>query len=331
MPTTFRWCRLGLALAAVAAAAAWADDGAWWRFDRLVGAYDVDTPDQAKVFAQAGFTLTLLGRVPPGSALDTALADNHIVYIDQYPQYELYRVCLDQYHTAHRCNPKDEAAVLKAIRLHLVETAQDPKVLGYWILDDYPYADIKPMLRAIKALIGEANRTAIFPRPAICSFGGDLAFKYTTPEPEFRVDNSYFDLAVSQFDAKACDMVALDPYGSSTSRDHRVIDWTMKDVLPHMMAALRARGWDQRRAPLIGVPQTHASRDWSTKLRYTVEPTSEDLVTQIEAYCRAGAVALLAYSWNDITPPPKQELFNTPAMVRGLQQGAELCRQRYWR
>jgi hypothetical protein len=172
-------------------------------------------------------------------------------------------------------------------------------------------------------MIVAANRENLQRKPSICGFGGVLDYKLWPNDKTFVENTGGFDKALTNFSPDACDVVALYFYGANVNHDPDRIDWSMKNLLPYALKVLRARGWDQDRTPLIGIPQTFAFRDY-------VRPRSSDIERQSATYCAAGAIALIPYAWNDSFEGSKAELFNTPNMVEGLKAGERKCRELYW-
>lgn len=217
--------------------------------------------------------------------------------------------------------------ILSEVRSHLAQTGQDGSIVGYWVLDDWPRADIHRLLEQIHSLVAEANQSSIFPRPTICGFGGLLDEK-RGPSAPFVTDTHYFSMAITNFSPNACDIVALYPYASNRVNGPAFIDWSMSRLLPEEFELLRARGWNPQKHALIGVPQAFGYSPSGGGRR--VLPRAVDVATQSAAYCRAGAIALLAYTWHDSNTGP-MELYNSPDLVNGLRQGVQTCRQDNWK
>jgi len=303
----------------------------WPAFYGQVGPYDVRTAQEIDTMGADNFRLALI--FYPGNAgpFVQAIRRNNIHYIDSYLWWTISEVCEPQLLVNHTCifSSADEQQVLAKVRDHLQITSEDANIVGYWILDDYPGADIHHLLESIHGLISDSNATAIFKRPAICGFGGRLDWKKERSDVVFLSYYHYFDISLVNFSPAACDMVALYPYGVNTINDPTTIDWSMTTVLPHFLSGLAGRGWNQLQQPLIGMPQTFGYAWQNDGQAHFVTPREQDISTQAASYCKAGAVALLPYAWDDSYTGPKSELYNSPFMVRGLQQGATDC-GKYW-
>lgn len=141
---------------------------------------------------------------------------------------------------------------------------------------------------------------------------------------------SYFKTSLINFRPSYCDMVALYPYAANEGtgpNDPSQYDWSMKYMLPAMLTDLANSGWNNSTEPLVALPQAFGY------LTY-VAPTGADLSTQMTAYCQAGAVALMVYSWDDGYPSanpasPSAEPANSADLRAGIAQGLTQC-QSYW-
>jgi len=274
--------------------------GPWPKFYGQAGAYGVRTPDEVGDMARQGFHIALLYE---RSAHSDAVGKNGVSYIDLDPQFEIYKHCHQELQDRGSCSSAAQDDALQAIEEHDSKYAGDPNLIGYWLLDDYPGGDVRGLMRRVHDEI--ASEKGPFARPAICGFNNMRS--------------------IENFDPRACDMVAIYLYAHTNRGDDSRPDWSLGSRLPEMLDALRARGWDQRRAPLIGMPQAFGDSDG----RNFVLPDADGVAQQSEAFCRAGAIALLAYSWDD--GERRSQLGNTPSLVQGLKQGAQICRKNYWR
>jgi hypothetical protein len=301
----------------------------WPLFYGRVGAYSVRTPGEIADMARSGFDFALMVYARPDSPMGKAAAEHGIRYIDNWPQGIITAACRGSGAAAPQCYRRKTSEILGRIKQHLEDTADDPNIIGYWILDDYPGADVRELLRQTHDLLEQVNRHSTVKRPAICGFGGSAPMR-PNPAAQLTVNNHAFDQAVSNFDPRACDLVVLYPYGVDKANDRSDVDWSLGPVLPHMLASLRDRGWDPEKQPLIGMPQTFGYPYPGVRGRFYPTPTASDVETQVVAYCRAGATAILAYTWNDSYPGPKHALYNTPALIRGLQKGVSICKNNYW-
>lgn len=287
-------CILPMVLSGVALGASWP------KFYGQVGAYGVKMPEELGDMARQGFHFALLYE---RSAHSDAVAKNGFSYIDVEPQFEIYKRCHQELADRGSCSQSTQDDVLQAIQKHDSKYSGDPNLIGYWVLDDYPGGDVRDLMRKVHDEI--ASEHGPFARPAICGFNNMRA--------------------LINFDPLACDMIAIYLYAHANRSDNSRPDWALSARLPEMLDALRAKGWDPRKTPLIGVPQAFGDRDG----RNFELPDADGVAAQSEAFCRAGAVALLAYSWDD--GGPRSQLGNTPSLVDGLKRGAQICRNNYWR
>jgi len=301
-----------------------------------VGPYAVEGTAPASdlnSFAHDGMTW-FTGYFAPGSPNGEAVQSNHLGQIDTYLEWLLYQECKAENPdsmTKHSCtiSPEGEQKLLTAIAKHLQATAADPAVYAYYILDDYP-GPVKSTLEKIAALVHEANKTSVFPRPTLCGFAGTLDVR-DTPAGAFKPRESQpdnaFKTAITNFSPAACDFVSFYPYGVRATDDRSLVDWSLSRVLPAYKALLAQAGWVEQNTPMIPILDTFG---YVINANYYVTPTADDVFSQIKTYCDAGAVSLLAFAWNDNRPGPVHELFNDADLRAGLQKGAAYCRAHGW-
>jgi len=286
------------------ATAADASNGPWPKFYGQVGPDAAQTPDELRDMAAAGFHFGLFrDSVERSPAAD----ETHMLFIDGEPEFEMDTACRPELRATQACSGGTQQRALARIRQYVTSPRNSDRenMIGYWILDDDPGGDIRPLLRSIHDIIAEQNIHSPFARPTICSFGAPKSLKNFSPQ--------------------ACDMVAIYLYSRKPVAG-QAIDWSLSSRLSEMLAGLKARGWDQAREPLIGMPQAFGNY---TGQNYAL-PTADELVEQATAYCKAGAVALLPYSWHDGFALPGSQLYNTPTLVSALQKAIRICRSRYW-
>lgn len=308
----------------------------WPNIMHRAGPYDIHESEiQAAV--QAGFPFFVNGYFPETTAFYADLKKHNLRYIDS----SLWGIVADacrrrtknskESKPACQLTPEDEKSILSEVQKHLEATQNDPLIIGYWILDDYNYAgSVAGVLEKIHALVAEANGAAVIRRPTICGLGAALDYKNKPSDSAFHYSHGYFRNAVNNFSPHACDMVALYNYGENKIPDPDAIDWSMSALLPYQTVVLKKHGWDPARRPLIGITQTF-SYPWKPGKTDFVEPRYQDIVTQTEAYCKAGASAIFFYAWDDsVSDPNKHQVYNTPYMLRGIQDGISICSQRYW-
>lgn len=260
---------------------------------------------------------------------------NGVVLIDPYPEMLIHSYCQP---STCQISDSNEAIILSAIQSHLATASADNNVVAYWILDDYPGSDISPLLQKVHNLIAAANDgpTSAFPRPAICGLSANLLpitdNQVTDGDPYLKE----FQTALVNFRPSYCDIIAIYSYAVNTATESSAAigsnsanyDWSMTYLLPEVFRELGARGWDPAEEPVVGIPMSFGG--YSTY----VAPTEAELVTQMTAFCKAGAVALLPYTWhNDYARDNPMasfvEPFNSAYMRAGLAEGMKQC-QDYW-
>jgi hypothetical protein len=301
----------------------------WPLFYGHVGAYSVRTPAEIADMARSGLDFALMVYARPDSPMGKAAAKYGIRYIDNRPQGIITAACRGAGPPTRECYRQKAGEILEHIKEHLKETTDDRNIIGYWILDDYPGADVREILRQAHNFLKQVNRDSPIKRPTICGFGGSASMR-PNPSAEFALNNHAFDRAVSNFDPRACDLVALYPYGVDEANDRSDVDWSLGAVLPYMLAKLRSRGWNPEKQPLIGMPQAFGYAYPGVPGRFYPTPTASDVTAQVISYCRAGATAIMPYAWDDNYPGPKHALYNTPALLDGLRHGIQICRKKYW-
>jgi hypothetical protein len=275
--------------------------GGWQALDHRVGAFNVGSLDEVSRATDLGLMLGVNAYVGRDSPAVKAGLDRNFLLVDTYPWDRIAALCGGAAQT-RRCQlDADQLASLEEqIRHHLLLTRLDDSVVAYWVLDDDP-GEVRPALERIHHLVQAENLLDRQPRPTICGFGGDLD------------SSAAFDRAVGNFTPTGCDAVALYPYRRGSAGD-----FSMPDLLPHMLQRLQALGWDPTTQPLIGVPQTFAFGS-------DAPPSAAEVIAQTTAYCAAGASSILFYAWNDTDPGPKAQLFNTPTLRAAAASAMAQC------
>jgi hypothetical protein len=303
----------------------WAPDssavGAWFALDRRAGAFDIgsettDEPsalDEVQQASDLGLTLAINGYVGRDDPVVKSSLDHHLDVIDTYPWNRIAAECgsalADQ-----SCSLDDQQLVdlTMSIQHHLDISRQDDSVAGYWILDDFP-GDVHTALEVVHGLVQQENLRDRMARPTICGFGGSLDDAQQAPAQT----RAAFDQSLTNYTSAGCDAVALYPYAGANHPD-----WTMHDLLPHMLDGLRARGWEPLNQPLIGIPQAF-------RPDASLRPSASDLATQTTAYCAAGATTIAFYAWNDNSGARNAELGVAPDIRSGASDGLAQCAT-YW-
>lgn len=286
--------------------------------------------------AADGLTV-LLGGVGSSPSTEALMVNDGVSSIDEYPWVLIVEYACGDYFArkSSSCQISDATSslILSQLQTHFEAQKGNGNVIAYWFLDDYPGGDVSALLQKMHDLLVASNNdpSSSFPRPALCGFAGQVPPLSDTHITDADPLMSYFKIALTNFRPSYCDMVALYPYAVNEGtgpNDPSQYDWSMKYMLPAMFGDLEDRGWNSAAEPLVALPQAFGYLTF-------VAPTGADLSTQMAAYCKAGAVALLAYSWDDgfSSADPKSpsiEPVNSADMRAGLKQGLTQC-QSYWR
>jgi len=294
----------------------------------LAGTYALSNARDLQDLADHHFDLARLGGVP----LPALARPLGIYEVNSDIGSLLYSQCLRYWRKSTACDPAVQDRENDAIAKRLKMIGANKNIVAFWVLDDNPGYDIRPELRTVHDLIQAQNAKDGANRPMICGFGGILDLVVDGKLRGYAVD---FDAALKNYDARACDMVALYPYAVygpnyNPKADPSIVDWSMSQLLPEMKAKLRALGWDEGTAPLIGVPQAFGGANPDLSGHGFVTPSASDVTTQTVAYCRGGAVALLAETSGYAPAAPQMTLFNTDSLMTGYQNGVNTCRNRFW-
>jgi len=291
------------------------------------GPYGVKLPNEVPDIAHYGFTLAVMPYQPFDSVFGQMLQRYHLNYLDMFFWSQIRNICP----ATNDCSlsAEEENDLLNKARLHLQEVKNNPNIAGFWILDDYP-GNVKSTLIKIHDLVREANLTSSIQRPTVCGFGARLDYKANPEDRGYTKSHHYFRRSLENFSPEACDGVALYLYGENKVDDPQTIDWSMSDVLPYAMVALKRYGWDPNRQPLIGLTQAFAYRWKSGEVNF-VKPRYQDILTQTEAYCKWGASAIIFYAWDDsVAETEKIEAVNSEEMRRAMKDGVSICKEKYW-
>lgn len=303
----------------------------WPELQGRAGSYDVDNTQEMQDLAALGFRLHIMKwRWKAEQPIWQGLVKAKAKYIDGVPWEYIRRGCGFP-NKENRCllSPEKSDALVTELRSYLSTAATNPNIVGYWILDDYPGADIRELLQKVRTLVHDQNRISHIARPTVCGFGGALDLKADSRPPDVRY--AITKKALINFSANACDAVALYPYAvgprSTLPQD---VDWQMSRLLPYAFHELRSRGWDPARQPLIGIPQAFYY-DVTPKLtRPHVAPRPQDIAKQMAAFCEKGASSIIFYSWHD-SHADWHEGHNTPAIRSGLIEGLRACQELWQR
>lgn len=213
---------------------------------------------------------------------------------------------------------KTDAAIIQDVRNYLNQdnVKNDAGLIGFILLDDYQ-KDVRRLLPRVRSLVQESNRISPVKRAVICPFSGGPLLPNGVRTPDQNTEN-YINRAISNYHPDGCDLVSF--YIYSGGPNGRAYDWSMAHLMPYLKSKLRAKGWDERRQPLIGTPQTFHHADWAL-------PTPAQMEMQTEGFCQHGAVAIWGYTWyNDVAA---QTLSNSENLRAGLERGINRCK-RIW-
>ena len=299
-----------------------------------VGPYGgIKTPDDARRMLADGLRLAVLS----GTSSDVlkTLEDAGAKRIDTRLWSLLLEVCRRQYdiETAARqplacvVSTMDQDLIATQASTYLRQVERDPALVGYWTLDDYPHGDVTATLQRFRDLVQQSNTRSGFERPTLCGVGGQLDFKRSTDDRSFSLDRRYTDQALQNVSPAGCDLVAPYFYGIASTDDARLIDWSMRELLPYFLRALRARGYD--RPSQVMLPIAHAfSSHAAGSASYYVTPNPDDVATQMQAYCESGAMSILFFTWQ--SADADRSYVNDATLREGVQKGRASCTQ-VWR
>jgi hypothetical protein len=317
----------------VLAACSSPNPGAWPQLANRVGPYGgLLMPGDAAAAAADGFSLTVTTSSKP--ELIAALDGAGIHYLDGKFWNYIHARCKQQYasQTASgaalscKLSDADNSVILSEVSARLELLKHDPSVVGYWVLDDYPFGDITPTLMAIRAMVQQANTETGFDRPLVCGIGGSLDHR-NVPGGPIEADHRYTQEALINVSPAVCDIVAPYFYGEALANDPTWIDWSMQSLMPWFVAALQDRGFTE---PVI-LPIVHAFSSPAVATLVYVEPTPADMAAQAGSYCAQGAISLLFFTWQspelEQSFPGQVHTYVNDANLRvGVSAATEACR-----
>ena len=311
----------------------------------IAGGWNLDAPASVATASAAGVNASFsYSHNSPSSRVGRALRSMGIgeidgALLDLVARYECHRLTAANGSTQIDCSGEPDYATFtldafdQAVAQHLQliarEAHSDPaaRVIGYWILDDWPY-DIDPggaipALEHIHALVAQYTPGV----PTICGFGATLGVR---PNPD------WWDARIAaNFTAQGCDRVGLYIYSqlipsTAPPPSSGQIDWTMNGLLPPVLSSLRAQGWDMTRQPLIGIGQAFGGTLRSAPPTYLYPvPGSSDITTQAAAFCAAGATGVAFYAWHLPAFVSAQNPQISATLAAGVQSGLATCRS-HW-
>ncbi|MBV8491710.1 MAG: hypothetical protein JO199_14385 [Candidatus Eremiobacteraeota bacterium] len=299
--------------------------------------FSVDTPQRVAIAAKQGVTTTILysGSPTPNSALAKALQAGGVNVIDgSLSGYLFYWEC----HRTHTVAPPpksygknsycstdedprfdSDAAVLRAVRAQLARDAKRPYVVGYWVLDDWPWWDSgsgRTLVQSVHALIAAKAPG----RPAICGFGAGIG----------RGHHYFWDPGTGKnYSNAGCDVVGwynYSSFGRTRPSMGTFLNWSMTGLLAAMGHTLANYGWNIAQTPLYGIGQAWAgSYDGPY---YQPGLTVAEMQTQAAAFCRFGAKYVGWYAWDDSGYNARTQTPDDSATIgAGIGAGIDACKQ----
>jgi hypothetical protein len=263
-----------------------------------VGAYAVK-PADLPLFAATGLTLaqTLNPGVTPPAGV--AYDDARVVGTWRDPILAYHCRALA---TTCPVPASVQAGILAREETILTEDAHNPHVAAVYALDDY-VGNVAGLLEDIHTI---ARADGL---PVVCGFGATLDYDKGAGYEHAYTSLQHFT-ARELLNVGGCDYAQLYLYafGNLTATS----DFQMTWLLPAMRADLRAAGFT---GALIGAPQA-----WGAN-----PPTGAQLAEQTAAFCEAGAVSVVAFTWHNF-PTTTPELADSAGLRKGLADGLQKCK-----
>ncbi len=301
-------------------------------FFHTFGGFTIDTPaiataaagdgvSEAQIYGPTASTSSDLGQML--QSLSMHEVDSHLWYL--LYSYECHRSHI-LLHIDPSCIWEDpsmssQSILLSTIKDYLQQSAGNPLVNAYWVLDDWPawdYGSAKTILQQIHTLIQQYTPN----RPAICGFGAEFGYHH---------DDHWDDGVAANFSPQGCDMVGLYIYAASeptqANPPSNAFNWSMSTILPKIFTSLSQRGWSMSREPMIGIGQAFGGTDTGTHFE---TPNPQNITTQALSFCQHGASAVFFYGWDTGTDfsNPQTPMTNS-GIEQGVQQGIATCKS-YW-
>ena len=298
----------------------------------IIGGFSITTTRDAQAAALdgVGTVFTYTPAYTPQSALGQTLTPLHMNQVEAQPwallyQYECHRLATLGQTWPNHCAQGDTGMTLNkllaGVQADLFAERHNSQLIGYWALDDWPISDPGAAASILPRIAALAHQ--ITPGlPVICGFG---------PELEPGGGDNFDARLFANYTPTGCDAVALYIYSASVADPGvtpTTFDWSMRALLPKAFAALRARGWNPARSPLIGIPQAWAGdRSNVTGATYEIAPTTDELTQQSASFCQSGASGIVFYAWDDSTVTNLQTPGDNLAIRRGVRQGIAACKR----
>lgn len=296
----------------------------------LIGGFSISSMSNAASAASDGVqTIFTYGPAyPSNSAMGRTIgATLHMTQVESQPwellyQYECHRlVTLHKPWNGYCSQDYPEmtlSALLAGVKSDILTARQNNQVVGVWILDDWPAAD-PGGAASILPSIAQIIHSFAPHMPTICGFGAELGPHHT----------DIFDSAVfANYSPAACNEVALYIYSEPVANGATTttFDWSMSTLLPKIWSTLRARGWNLRASPVIGIPQAFGGARTSTPNTVEATPTASEIAQQSASFCKAGASGVVYYAWYDSSLTNLQTPANNAAIEQGVRVGIQACK-----
>ena len=302
---------------------------------QIRGGWNLNTPELVSSAATAGVTVAFLYQPPPepSTPLGEALSRHHMSVVSAEMSQLVSAYECTRTHTVAPKPPQGRHAdycsvnpgytldrLLADVRAVATRDRSDPRVVGYWVLDDTPtwdFGSLRDVLTEIRKIIPDKL-------PTICGFSAGLLAN----------GKDVWESGLAQnFTPRGCDMVAPYIYADSHGPDDPPltnVDWSMSQLIPKIKTSLAENGWDPARQQLLGVGQAWAGRKTSNGA-ITDVPSPADVYRQADAFCQAGATGISWYAWTITT---RYRDVQSPANNRSLHEGVKdtvgICKDAGW-
>jgi len=296
----------------------------------LVAGFSIPTTSEAQQAKSEGVqTILTYGTsyqesTPLGHALDSTL---HMTQIEgepwellhMYECHRLYSLRLPVNGYCSRDFPNMTLPeLLGGVENDMDHERWDANVVGVWVLDDWPASDPGSAATVLPQIANVIHSYAAN-LPTICGFGASLLATGA---------GSYWAHLLENFTPSGCDEVAFYIYSAPVKTTTKAkFNWSMSSLLPSLLAGLKARGWNPKRTPLIGIVQAFGGERDDLPGYYYRTPTAANIAQQSESFCKAGASGLAFYAWYTgglaklLTPA------NDSDIAQGVSDGIAGCQQ----
>lgn len=288
--------------------------------DHTLGVFGVRTPRQAANAHRALDATVAVGTPEDLEARQSG--EKRLKIIDHAPQNILYRaVCPHGRNSCHRLSHAELTKLKKRITHAVNQNQNDPAVVGYYLLDDY-WFNMRPELKVVGRTIQRISPQSILG----CGFGLHIETSKKS------VDMAEFRTKLVNYSPNWCNAIMMYSYAPAFPNPFKGhVDWNMSSTLDTAIHELRDRGWSPTNGLLVGVPQAFnfnpriTRSHGSTKYAYRAVTNQQSLRSQVTAFCRAGASAIIAYTWDNLGEGRVQTLSNNVELRKGLREGMSNC------